>query len=97
MSSQIDKKKIDEELAKVVDPEIGIPIVEMNLIDRVEIKDEEVTVDFHLTAPFCPAVFAIKIASDIKENLSRVEGVKSVRVNLRNHHMADYINETINR
>ena len=94
--TQVERKRIDEELVKVVDPEIGISIMDMKLVDKVDIKDGDVTVDFHLTAPFCPPVFALKIASDIKENLSKIEGVKSVKVYLKNHHMADHINKTIN-
>ena len=96
MVAPVDRKRIDEELAKVVDPEIGISIMDMKLVENVDIKEGDVTVDFHLTAPFCPPVFALKIASDIKENLSKVEGVKSVKVNLKSHYMADYINKTIN-
>jgi metal-sulfur cluster biosynthetic enzyme len=96
LADKVDIKKIDEEIAKVVDPEIGISIADMKLVEKVDINDGNVTVDFHLTAPFCPPVFAIKIASDIKKNVSNIEGVKSVRVNLRNHQMADYINKKVN-
>jgi copper chaperone CopZ len=47
--------------------------------------------------PFCPAVFATKIASDIKNFVSKIKGVKSVQVILKNHFMADEINKEINK
>lgn len=97
MNAKVDKAKIDEELAKIVDPEIGIPITKMKLVDRVEIDNGNVSIDFHLTMPFCPPMFAIKIAKDIKNNVSKLKGVESVKVTLKNHQMADQINALVNR
>jgi metal-sulfur cluster biosynthetic enzyme len=95
--SKVSREKVDEELEKVIDPEIGVPIVEMNLVDKVEISEKgDLLIEFHLTTPFCPPVFALKMAQDIKERLSKIEGVRSVRVQVKDHYMADYINKTIN-
>ena len=33
---EVDLKEVQRQLAKVVDPEIGMPVVEMNLIDKLE-------------------------------------------------------------
>ena len=93
----VDREEVMEVLSKVVDPEIGIPITEMKLIDDVKIEDGNVYVEFHLTMPWCPPVFAMKIASDIKEGISKVKGVKKVEVRLKDHYMADYINEKIEK
>ena len=57
--------KIFDELSKIVDPEINTSIVELELIDEVDIKDNNVKVDLHLTSPFCPAVFGFKICQDV--------------------------------
>lgn len=45
-----------ESLRSVVDPEIGLNIVELGLIRSVEIDEEEDTADITmiLTTPFCP-------------------------------------------
>ena len=94
--SEVNKEEINVALSKVMDPEIGIPITEMKLVDKVDIRGGEVTVDFHLTAMMCPPVFAIKMAEDIKKSLSKVPGVKSVKIHLTKYYMADLINKRVN-
>ena len=94
----VDMDRINEELTKVVDPELGMSIMEVNLVDTIDVKEDvgEVSLEFHLTSPMCPPPFALKIASDIKNGLLSVDGVKSVKLNLKQHYMAEYINTTIN-
>jgi metal-sulfur cluster biosynthetic enzyme len=45
-----------ESLRSVIDPEIGLNIVELGLIREIEINEEEDTADITmiLTTPFCP-------------------------------------------
>lgn len=90
------KRKIFEELVKIVDPEINVSIIELQLIDKIEIDDGMVYVELHLTSPFCPAIFGFKIAQDIKNNLSKIEGIKKVKVTVTNHFMAEVINQQVN-
>ena len=45
--------KIFDELSKIVDPEINTTITELELIDEVDIDDNNIKVDLHLTSPFC--------------------------------------------
>ncbi len=85
-----------KELAKVIDPEIGIPITEMKLVDNVEIKDNEVTIEYHLTMPFCPPVFALAIGQDIKRRVLSIIDVTKVAAILSRHQMADDINKKVN-
>ena len=91
----VSKEQIMERLAEVIDPEIGISIVEMGLIDEVNISNGNVEVIFHLTAPFCPPVFALTIARDIKQKVKAIEGVQRVKVTLKEHLMADAINKQV--
>jgi metal-sulfur cluster biosynthetic enzyme len=93
----IDKKIVMKELEKVLDPEIGIPITSMKLIDKILITGDEVLVEFHLTMPWCPGVFAMQIAKDIKKVVSEIDGVKKVEVKLKNHYMDEQINKEVNR
>lgn len=45
-----------ESLRSVIDPEIGLNIVELGLIRKIEVNEEEETADITmiLTTPFCP-------------------------------------------
>jgi len=96
-SEQVDVAEVERQLSMIIDPEIGRSITEMKLIDRLEEKGGIVSVEFHLTAPFCPPVFALKIASDIKSRTLSVRGVKEARVTLRGHYLADAVNKQVNR
>ncbi|MGQ9719520.1 MAG: metal-sulfur cluster assembly factor [Nitrososphaerales archaeon] len=93
----VTEEEVMEELSNVIDPEIGMSIVDMGLVDEIKIDGGKVSVNFHLTAPFCPPVFAMMIAKDIKDRLSRMAGINSSEVKLVGHIMADEINETINK
>ena len=88
--------RLFDELSKIVDPEINTSIVDLELIDEVDISDNSVKVDLHLTSPFCPAVFGFKICQDIHDNLLMVDGVDDVKVNVSNHFMAEQINNQVN-
>lgn len=88
--------KIFDELSKIVDPEINTTITELELVDEVDIADEAVKVDLHLTSPFCPAVFGFKICQDIHDNLLSIDGIDDVKVNVSNHFMAEQINNQVN-
>ena len=90
------RRKIFDELTKVVDPEIGVSIMELELIDKVDIAEGKVNVDLHLTSPFCPAVFGFKIAQDVRDNIYKLSGISDVKVNVSNHFMADAINKQVN-
>jgi len=90
-------ESVEKELEKVVDPEIGLPITEMHLVDEISIKDDgEVFVKYHLTAPFCPPIFAEDIGMNIRMLTSKLEGVKKVTVVLHGHALANEINQRVN-
>jgi metal-sulfur cluster biosynthetic enzyme len=96
-TEQVDIREIQKQISKVVDPEIGMPIVEMNLIDKLDVKDGEVDVEYHATTQFCPPVFALKISQDIRDNLAQVKGVRIVKVVVTGHYFADAINRQVNK
>jgi metal-sulfur cluster biosynthetic enzyme len=93
---QLTRRQIFDELTKIVDPEIGVSIMELELIDKVDIDKGKVNIDLHLTSPFCPAVFGFKIAQDVRDNIFKVDGIKDVKVNVSNHFMAEAINKQVN-
>ena len=96
-SEQVDLREVQKQISKVVDPEIGMAIVEMNLIDKLDIKDGQVDVEYHATTQYCPPVFALKISQDLRDGISQVKGVKSVKVLVTGHYFADAINRQVNK
>jgi metal-sulfur cluster biosynthetic enzyme len=90
------REQIFDELTKIVDPEIGVSIMELELVDKVDIDKGNVNIDLHLTSPFCPAIFGFKIAQDVRDNIYKLSGINGVKVNVSNHFMADAINKQVN-
>lgn len=89
--------EVTRELEKVVDPEIGLPITEMHLVDDIIINESgELFIKYHLTAPFCPPIFAEDIGMNIRQLTSKLEGVKKVTVLLHGHALANEINQRVN-
>ncbi len=95
--TQVEVASVNAQLEKIIDPELGRPITDLKLIDKLDIADGKVDVEFHLTAPFCPPVFALKIASDIKAGILAVPGVTGATVILRGHYLADAVNKQVNK
>jgi metal-sulfur cluster biosynthetic enzyme len=90
------RRLIFDELSKIVDPEIGVSISELELIDKVDISGGNVDIDLHLTSPFCPAIFGFKIAQDVRDNVYKIQGIENVKVKVSNHFMADAITKQVN-
>ena len=78
----ISKVAILDSLRKVYDPEIGINIVDVGLVYRVEFFDERLEVDFTLTSPGCP--LAESIEADMRNQIKADHGIKDdlVKTNL---------------
>jgi ATP-binding protein involved in chromosome partitioning len=95
--SQVEEAAINQALSRIMDPELGRPITDLKLVDKMTVTDGNVDLEFHLTAPFCPPIFALKIASDIKAGVLSVPGVKEAKVTLRGHYLADAVNKQVNK
>jgi len=72
------KEKILATLKEVMDPEIGMNIVDAGMVKDIKVEDGKVTVYFRPTSPFCPLMryFALMI----EKKVSEIEGVKEVEV-----------------
>jgi len=90
-------KEVQRQLSTVIDPEIGVPIIEMNLIDKLDIKGGNVDIEYHATTPYCPPIFALKISQDMKSSVQQVKGVKDVKVIVSGHYLADAVNRQVNK
>jgi metal-sulfur cluster biosynthetic enzyme len=74
------KGEVLDALERVIDPEIGINIVDVGLIYRVEIVDDTIEIDFTLTSPGCP--LAGTIMEDIHREVSAATGTDKINANL---------------
>ena len=95
--SEVEESAIQGALSKIMDPELGRPITDLKLVDKLTITGGSVDLEFHLTAPFCPPIFALKIASDIKAGVLSVPGVTDAKVILRGHYLAEAVNKQVNK
>ena len=84
------------QIAHIIESRLFLTHEFLELIDEVDIDDNNIKVDLHLTSPFCPAVFGFKICQDIHDNLLKIDGVDDVKVNVSNHFMAEQINNQVN-
>jgi len=68
-------------LEKVIDPEIGVNIVDLGLVYGIEeMSNGKVVIEMTLTIPECPLVD--QIVSNVKEAAGSVEGIGQVEVKL---------------
>lgn len=73
-----DQETLYETLKQIYDPEVGINIVDMGLIYRLDIEDERVDVTMTLTSPACPV--GPQILSQVESALKTAEGVEDVDI-----------------
>ncbi|MFD2617119.1 metal-sulfur cluster assembly factor [Terrilactibacillus laevilacticus] len=79
--SQNLEDKVMEALEEVIDPELGIDIVNLGLVYGVDIQDNgDTVVTMTLTAMGCP--LAATIQYEVKRALSVIEEVNDVEVNI---------------
>ncbi len=76
------KEKIKKKLGEVIDPEIGIDIVNLGLIYEIKIERDlsKATVKMTATTPMCPLLG--EMLSEVEEKLSQIEEVEEIAVEL---------------
>lgn len=75
------KMKAAEALENVIDPELGIDIVNLGLIYGIDFKDDNICkVTMTLTAMGCP--LSATIQEDVKRALSMVEEIQDAEVEI---------------
>jgi len=83
--AEVNEKKLREEimeaLEQVIDPELGIDIINLGLVYGVDVDENgDVLVTMTLTAMGCP--LAATIQQDVRAALMPIEGVNNVDVNI---------------
>lgn len=74
-----DAASIEAAVGRVLDPHINVPLTEMGMLSGVEFAaDGDVDVSLVFPCMGCPAFTMLK--ENVKQQVSRVAGVKNVRV-----------------
>ena len=71
---------VEAALRDVIDPELGVNVVDLGLVYGIEIDGRHVTVRMTLTTPGCPLHGTITREADMR--VGRVRGVRTVDVQL---------------
>jgi metal-sulfur cluster biosynthetic enzyme len=74
----VTKEQVLEALRSVLDPELGMSVVELGLIYGVEIRNGAVTVTMTLTTPGCPIHEAM--SAWVRQAIMKLPGVETVEV-----------------
>lgn len=84
-------------IADVLDPELDEPLVKLGFIDRVLVDGPDVTVIFKLPTYWCSPNFAYLMASDLREKVRTIPGVRLARVALLDHCVDEEVTNAVNR
>lgn len=75
------EKEVKDALSEIYDPELGIDIISMGLIYKVEItKDSDVKITMTLTFPGCP--YGPSMIEDIEDRIRMIPSVRNVIIDL---------------
>jgi serine O-acetyltransferase len=74
------RRDVRDALKEVIDPEMGISIVELGLVKEIGIENGDVEIRMVLTTPTCP--LAGYLVEQIRRRLRSIAGVKRVEVTL---------------
>lgn len=67
-------------LNDIIDPEIGVGIVDLGLVYNVEIKNGTATVTMTFTSMGCPA--GPSITEEVRDEMGKYPKVKKVKINI---------------
>jgi metal-sulfur cluster biosynthetic enzyme len=76
----VTEEAVLQALRDVYDPEIGVNVVDLGLVYRLEINQGNVDIDLSMTTPGCPAIGPMLEMAD--RAVRQVPGVKDVHIEL---------------
>ena len=83
-----------EQLKKVIDPETGVDVVRMQLVQNLTIdSDGKVVYTFRPSSPLCP--IAVPLAVSIIQAISEVDGFAGQRITVVDYVQAAELNEIL--
>ena len=76
LKPMVTPEDVEDALANVIDPELGLDFVELGLIYGVEIDGGTVNISFTLTTPACP--IGPQVSEQMEEFVGELPGVTEV-------------------
>ncbi|WP_324716907.1 metal-sulfur cluster assembly factor [Carboxydochorda subterranea] len=80
MAEAVTEEVVREALRQVVDPELGLNIVDLGLVYGIDVQDGKVHIRMTLTAIGCPLSFMVN--EMVNQAVRQIPGVESVEVEL---------------
>ncbi len=89
------KEAVLERLRQVIDPETGVDVVRMRLIEELEVDAEtgRVRYRFRPSSPLCP--LAVHLALSIRNAVAGVPGVTGQQIDVVGYVGADELNDLL--
>src|SRR5690349_20138238 len=63
-------------VGEVLDQDLGLPILDLGLVYRVDVADDKIEIDFTLTSPACPVGDLLQ--EDLQETVKARTGIEIV-------------------
>ncbi len=91
------RERILLKLVEVIDPETGVDVLRMRLIEGLQVDEEtgRVTYRFRPSSPLCP--LAVSLGTDIRQAVGSVSGVAEQHIEVVNYVRAEELTELLNR
>jgi serine O-acetyltransferase len=74
------EEKVREALREVIDPEVGIDVIDLGLVKEILVQDHDVEVDMVLTTKGCPLV--TYLTDQVRRRVEGIPGVGAVEVRI---------------
>lgn len=91
------KQMINDKLAGIADPHMGISIVDMGLIQGIEVDEanKKAIITIKPTNPMCMSVANIAMAARLEAE--KLDEIDKAEINVIDHMMSNEVNEMVNK
>lgn len=88
------EQAVIEKLTEVIDPETGIDVMRMHLVQEIQIEpDGKISYVFRPSSPLCP--IAVPLALGIIDAIKEVPGITGQQITVKDYSQADQLNEIL--
>jgi len=78
------RRRVVRKLSSVIDPELGVNIVDLGLVYQIRFDDQKIVIEFTITTPGCPMrrFLQQQVEKAVKEIVAEEEMFTSYEVNM---------------